>query len=336
LNPDQAGSLFLGNLIQRFVLDNSGKFIDQHPSGAPLFAAAAAKSLAVPSAIQDRIGSNFPAAQINQIETMGIDTSLVHQLNEPLDQRLFTSLANPAHPRYDQPVHHFAALNQPLPKALLDYQYVGHRIDSKKERTSLTWREADLEGISKNIGAAHLCPADFLSHELIPSALRQLEIEIITLEAPASYMIPDFKRAIPELVTGLKAFITSRNRILAMYGERADLGEIMENIASYGCDSVIAVDQFTGIDLYVASSAQHIHIPAYPSKLRDLTFARSSFAGGLLASLIGSHDLIESALYATATMSVATESHDPFFILDTYQGLITSRKENLALAMKTL
>lgn len=336
MRPNQEGCLFLGNLVQRFILDDAGRYIPEHVSGGPLFAAAAAKSLGFDVAILSRVGADFAPDHLDQIQAKGIDVSRVQRLTKDLDQRLFTSLADPANPSYDQPIQHFARVGHALPKALLDYIYKGQQIDKRDQRGQLGLREEDLSDLAGKFAAAHLCPSDFLSHELIPPSLRSLGAPQITLETRASYMIPDFESEIPSLVTGLKALISNRDHLKSLFGEAKTHWELIERMASFGCEAVITINQFTGIDLFLVESDQRLHIAPYPGKLRDLTFARSSFAGGFLAGLLRSEDLREAALTGAAAMSIATESPDPFYILDSFAGLISSRKENLALATKRL
>ncbi len=335
MKASSSNSLILGNLVDRCILDKEDQFISPHPSGDPLFAAAASKSLGIYPTLLSRISLDYPQAYITDIQTRGINISAIQRLERSYDHRLFTSLKDPQRPHHDKPIQHFAQARQKLPKSLLDYQYNDTHIDKPDKRKKMTWRESDLNGIQTVFAGAHLCPNDFLSHQLMPSALRARGIKTLTLESRHSYMIPDFKRKIPDLVNGLSAFVSTRQQIEQVFGKGIDHWQEMARLADFGCDAIILVDHFKGIDLFIADKLQRLHIPPYPGKIRDLTFAKSSFGGGLLAGLILTQDILEAALLGAAAMSLAAESYKPFFILDSYEGLITSRKDNLAQAIKT-
>ena len=82
------------------------------------------------------------------------------------------------HTRFtDDPVGHFARLQMTFPKALLGYMDADERTDKLDVRSQLALRESDLPKNYHYAKAAHLCPMDYLTHSLLPAALRQIGLD---------------------------------------------------------------------------------------------------------------------------------------------------------------
>ena len=65
--------------------------------------------------------------------------------------------------------------------------------------------------------------------------------------------------------------------------------------------------------------------PAYPVTVRDITGAGSAFAGGLLAGLVQTGDMVEAALRGSVSASMVIEGSGPLYSLTAYPGLAQAR-----------
>jgi len=219
----------------------------------------------------------------------------------------------------------------------LNYAHQGELQDQRKKRGDSSWREADLAPSLEQFAGAHLCPHDFLSHQIIPGVLRERGIDKITLESRNSYMRPDFSNDLPKLVTGLNAFITSEDQLHTIFADRKiDIWQKAAFLGDFNCDCIVIQRSGRGLYVYVSADKSGYKIPPYPSQAIDPSFAASSFAGGMLAALLEDKDPLEAALYGAAIMSIAIQGTDPFYILDSYIGLAESRKASLSQAVKRI
>jgi sugar/nucleoside kinase (ribokinase family) len=329
--------LILGQLTRDTIITADGKVRIDQPGGNLLYATAASRLWGVNPGLVARVGSDYPQAWLDDLAAQGIDTRGIRRLDVPQDVRRFIAYKDIDSPRLEQPVKHFAKLGLPFPKSLLGYQAPKPSLDSKRERNPLTLRREDILGLFDGAEAAHLCPLDFLSHSLMPAALRETGVTTITLEAGDNYMHPKFWDEIPELVNGLDLFIVRDDLLRGLFSERSeDLWEMAEIISSFNCKNVLIRSAARGCWLFDAETRRRLHLPPFPARRYDITNKGSSLCGGLLAGLIQSQDLVRALLIGTAIASLAIEGSGPFYVSETLPRLVESRIESLQDALKTV
>jgi sugar/nucleoside kinase (ribokinase family) len=231
---------------------------------------------------------------------------------------------------YDDPVAHFSRLGQPFPRSLLGYRSPGPALDSRTTFGSNSLRQGDIFPDYLEATAAHLCPLDYLSHSLIPAALRQAGFTTVTLDPSNGTMDPTFWDNIPALVTGLTAFIPSEVKVRALFaGRSADLWEMASALAAYGCEFVVIKCGERGQLLYDAVSRTRWEIPAYPARLADPTGAGDAFCGGFLSGYRSVYDPLEAVLRGNISASLVVEGSGAFFALEAHPSLAQARLETL-------
>lgn len=335
--PAKPDCLLLGCLQRDTIITADGKVRIDQPGGNLLYAAAACRLWGANPGLVARVGSDHPADWIEKLAARGLDTRGLRRLDEPHDLRRFIFYKEIDRPRFDLPVKHFANLGLPFPKSLLGYQPPSPSLDSKRERSPLALRKEDLPEEYRGAEAAHLCPLDFFSHSLMPAALRELGVSLVTLEAGPNYMHPRFWDEIPELVNGLALFIVRDDQLRSLFSERSeDLWEMAEILASFNCRAVLIRSAARGQWLYDAESTRRFHLPPFPSRRYDITDNGSSLCGGLLAGWIQSQDLRRAFLVGSAIASLAIEGGEPFYVAETLPGLVESRVESLAAALRSV
>jgi len=330
-------SLFLGRLEREYLINPQGQvFIDQ-PGGNLLYAAAGFQLWEKKAGLLSRVGVDYPMDWLRDFERSGFEVRGVRKINEDIDQRTFTAYSDLEKIHHDQPISHFARLGLPFPKSLLGYERRPQSLDSLKKRPPLSLRDNDLPENYTGVEAAHLCSLDFFSHSLMPPALREKGTSTITMDAGAGYMHPDFWNELPNMLSGLSAYLIKEAELRIVFSGRSDdIWEMAEMLASFNCRAIVIKRESRGALLYDRDGQKHYRLPAYPSQARDLTGASSSFSGGFLAGLQESGDFLRACAYGGATQSLASEGSGAFYVLDSLKGLAESRMESLSQAAQSL
>lgn len=323
--------ILLGKLSRQTLINAQKQvFIDQ-PGGNLLYAAGGAAVWGFHPGLVSRVGLDYPGQWVRDLAALGFDTSGIRVLAEPADLRHFLAYRSIDQPLYENPIRHFADLGLPVPKSLLGYQPPNPKLDSRKSRTPLTLRIEDLPADFTGARAAHFCPLDYISHSVMPPALRELGIQQISVAASSSYMHPNFWNDIPGLVNGLSAFIATEEQIRTLFSGRShDLGEMAKWLTSHNCGCVVVQRGERGHILVDNHGAIHYQIPAYPARPKDITGEEDAFGGGFLAALQAGADALQAALQGVISASLAVEGSGPFYVLDSSVGLAQSRLRALA------
>ena len=277
-----------------------------------------------------RVGEDYPQEWLAQLTRLGFDRRGIHILPEAIDLRNFIAYPDGETRSFENPVSHFSRLGMPFPKALLGYAPPAPTPDSRIRPSILTIRQNDFPSDYLDATAAHLCPLDFLSHTLLPSVLRQGHINTITIDPGANYMNPVFWDDMPVLLNSLTAFLTSEQKLNALFQSRStDPWEMAETLAGYGCEIIVIKRGSRGQYVYDHGSHNRWVIPAYPVQVADPTGAGDAFCGGFLAGYRSSYDPLYAALTGNISASMVIEGSHPFYALDALPGLAKARLEAL-------
>jgi sugar/nucleoside kinase (ribokinase family) len=277
-----------------------------------------------------RVGDDFPAEWLEKISQKGFDRRGIKVVPEPIDLRQFAAYPSPDVSQTDNPVAYFARMGLPFPKALLEYNDREPQMDSRTRLTLLTLRLNDIPSDYLDASAAHLCPMDYLSHNLLPSILRQGHITTISIDPSAGYMNPTYWDDIPALVNGVTAFLASEEKVQSLFqGRSTDLWEMAETLVHYGCEVVVIKRGPRGQYLYDGSNGSRWTIPAYPARVADPYGAGDAFCGGFLAGYHRYYDALKSTLAGNISASLVIEGNGPFYALDVLPGLAEARMQAL-------
>lgn len=336
LSPPQ--DIFVGQLRREYFISADNKPILDVPGGGALYAIVGLKLWEPDRApgLLARVGEDYPQTWLNNFAQKKINVEGVKILPRAMDVRSFYTYVNRATRVEDNPIPHFSKLEIPFPKALIGYEKKSKKLDQKKH-SSQTILERDIPKKYLMATAAHLCPVDFLTHHLLPAAFRQAGFTTITLDPTSGYMDPHFWNDIPALITGLTAFIPAEEDLRRLFqGRRADLWEMAEEIAKYGCEMVIIKRGERGQLLYDAASNKRWEIPAYPARLHNPTGAGDAFCGGFLAGYRRTFDPVQAVLFGNVASSLVVEGTNPFYALDTLPGLAEARLEFLQQSVREI
>ncbi len=324
--------IIFGQLRREFFILPEGRLGLDVPGGNLIYAAAGfviwERELA--PGLVARVGEDYPCAWLEQFSKRGLDTRGIRILPEAVDLRSFYVYTDRTTRIVDDPVACFARLGQPFPKMLLGYRTPKATIDSRVNLSLTSLRQTDIPLDYMDASVAHLCPVDYLTHILIPAVLRQSGFTTITLDPSPGAMTPIFWDDMPVLINGLTAFLPSEEELRTLFhGRSVDLWEMVETMASYGCEFVVVKRGERGQILYDAASHSRWEIPAYPARLVNPTGAGDAFCGGFLAGYRRTFDPLQAVLYGNIASSLVVEGNGPFFALDALPGLSQARLEAL-------
>jgi sugar/nucleoside kinase (ribokinase family) len=273
-----------------------------------------------------RVGTDYPRQWLEGLSICGFDTQGIRILPEAIDLRAFTAYTDNGTAMGDDPVGHFARLGLPFPRPLLGYVPPGQSLDSRTRPALLSVRVNDIPSDYLNAGAAHLCPMDFLTHNLLPSTFRQGHITTLTLDPGAGYMDSAFWDFIPAIVNGLTAFLTNEVKLRSLFQNRSNnLWEMMEAVAAYGCEIIVVKRGDQGQLLYDAASRTRWTIPAYPARPVNPTGCGDSLCGGFLAGYRRTYDPLPAVLYGNISASFTLEGRTPLYTKDALPRLAEAR-----------
>ncbi len=318
--------LIAGQLRRDFLLPPVGEPKLDVPGGSLLYAGVGLRVWESEVGLIGRVGEDYPFSWLQDLEQWGLDRRGIQVLSEPVDLRWFAAYPDSNTCITDNPVTQFAERGLPFPKDLLDYSTPPLQLDSRIRVQPLTLRLGDIPADYLDAGAAHLCPLDYLSHNLLPSVLRQGHITTITLDPSLGYMSPTYWDDIPALVTGTTAFLPSENKLRNLFqGRSSNLWEMAEAISGFGCEIVVIKRGERGQYLYDGYTHTRWIIPAYPVHLVDPTGAGDAFCGGFLAGYCRTYDPLQAALHGNISASMVVEGSRVAYALDSLPGLADAR-----------
>ena len=306
VHPDQLG----GNLL--YAAEGAGLWLDEHEK----------------LGLVARVGEDFPREWLDRIAARGYDIEGIKVLPEEVDLRFFRAYTDLRTYSDEDPVGHFARLGFSMPRLLLGYSRP-KRLTNLHEVTSQSLRQSDVPKSYQEVKAAHLCSLDYISHTLIPAALRQYGTEIITLD-PGRYMYKEYLEEVKSIVIGLTAFLPSEEELSELFkGQTTDLREMVEEVASWGVDIVVVKRAWQGQLLYDRNDKCCYQVPAYPSKMIDPTGAGDVFGGGFLVGLSKTGSPLQAVMYGNVAASFAVEGNGAFYTQGALPGLQKARLESI-------
>jgi sugar/nucleoside kinase (ribokinase family) len=277
-----------------------------------------------------KIGSNFPEDLLEQINTQTVDTSGITRSSKPIDCISFYGYKLDDKPVTDPPIPLFLEKGLAFPKELLGFSPAKEIVKELKSFQSSSILESEVPSHYLDASIFHYCPSDYINQLTLPVFLRKGSVTTYSIDASASYMLPEHINNIRSLLSGLTIFFTSEKKIRSLfYGKTNDLLEMADALISFGIEVCIIKCGREGQILSMGVAKDHWHIPAYPSKLVDPTGCGDAFCGGFLAGYRKTYDPLQSCLYGNVSASICLECSSPQAIQDFLPGLPQARLDQL-------
>ncbi|MFV1948336.1 MAG: carbohydrate kinase family protein [Anaerolineales bacterium] len=338
-NDPTPRDLFVGELNREFSLSLDDKWSLDAPGGNALYASCGYliwEKEHVPG-ICTRVGENFHHDWLEGFGKRGINTEGVVVLPRALDHRVCYVQEGDQTQQVDDPVSYFSKAGLTLPPALIGYARQNLITQSRRTSRENSIRESDIPQSYLTATGAHLCPLDYLSHNLLPAIFRQQGFSTITLDPGSSYMDPNFLSDIPGLMPGLTAFMPSEGDLKNLFkGVSTDIWEMAAELGRFGCELIVIKRGAAGQYLYEPASGRKWAISSYPARVKNPIGAGDAFCGGFLAGFRRSYDPLQAVLYGSVASSLAVEGSGPFYPLEALPGLATARLEYLQGAVREI
>lgn len=313
-----------GHLNREFILPLAGRPLFDAPGGSLLYAGVGAAIWTRDVGLLGRVGEDYPQAWLGMLEQAGLDTCGIRILPHPLDVRAFYAWLDAQTVETDHPTAHFARLRLSFPIGLLGYRPV--QANESGFPSPASPRPEDIPAEYRTTSAAHICPMDAPSTSRLLAAFQENNSPLLTLDVPPSISGETWH----PLLYNLAAFLPSEQTIRALCaGKTEDLWEMMEEIASHGCASVVVRRNTGGQMVYDAATRRRWEVPPYPARLADPTGAGDSFCGGFLAGLLKTGDVLQAVLYGNISTSLTVEGSGALYALEALPALASARLEAL-------
>ena len=331
MNPNHSIRYLIAGKIEReFIVTASHTTHLDSIGGNALYASSGLSVWDNGIGIISQIGEDFPQEWLTKLSQIGLDNRGIKIIPENLDLRKFIAYDEPDILSEENPVSKFAKLGLKIPKSLLGYKTSTPAIDNRTVLGAQSIHSNDIPAVYFDALAAHICPSNFLSHNLFPSLLRQGNISTITLDPGTGYMNPVFWDDIPSILNHLTAFITSEKKMRSLFkGRSTDLWEMIEAISAFGCEITVVNQNTKGVLVYDNASKNKWMVPAYPTSIIDPTGREDAFCGGFLAGYQSTYDPLEAALHGSISYSLSVEGSGPFYPLEALPGLAAARMESI-------
>ena len=324
--------IFVGELRREFSLSLDEKWIQDSPGGNALYAAAGYKiweKEQIPG-ICTRVGEDYHHDWLEDFRDQGVNIEGVLILPEALDLRIcYVQEGNQAK-EVNDPASYFSRAGLTVPSALIGYSRQVQNIPDRRNSKDTAIRLRDLPSSYLTATGAHICPLDYLSHNLLPAVIRQQGFSTVTLDPCSSYMDPGFLGDVPALMPGLTAFLPSEEDLINLYkGNSADVWEMVEELGRFGSEVIVVKRGAKGQYLYVPASGKKWSIPSYPARVKNPIGAGDAFCGGFLSGFRRTFDPVQAALCGNVAASLVIEGGGPFYALQAIPGLADARLERM-------
>lgn len=322
--------LMIGGLREDTCLTATDELLLRQLGGNAVYAGVGARVWSPAVGLVGRVGSNYPAEWLKQIQAHGLDIDGITVLEEPQDTRTFYAYRSLEERDDTGPAEHFARLGRELPPELAGYKSSTEGQEERRHFGPLAARPAEIPPSYLHARGAHIAPCEFVVHATLPVFLRSRHVRYITCDPSIRYMQPGLAAEVRRIVTGLDAFLPSETEVRAFFREPlSDLWQAAEAFAAWGAKLVVIKLGARGQLLFDPAGRRRWHVPAYPAKVRDVTGAGDAYCGGFLVGLAESDDPVEAALRGAVSASLVLEGSGALYALGSTPGLARARLEAL-------
>ncbi|MBQ6342795.1 MAG: hypothetical protein IJI41_06710 [Anaerolineaceae bacterium] len=326
--------VIVGKLSRDFILTDKGNDLNGVPGGHLLYSAIGMSPWEKHPGLVSRISKNYPELYIKLLEKHGLDVRSIKIVDDQIEDRCFINYFTKEHNSEKKDNIQKSVLTQyfnagkPFPRELLGFNNRRIKTDSMTERTSETILARDIPKEYLEARCVHLCPMDYLSHNLLPQVFSKNRRATVSIQAGEGYMQPYFFEAIKSLLNGVSAFIVREKNLRKLFSENfrvSKLYEMMKILLDYGTDNIIvkANDSF----FYFINNNDRI--------IRKLNYSQNSvyekigelscFCGAFLVGLNQTYDYKKAVCYGVSRASLLSNEVNPYSNFDVYEGLVNEK-----------
>lgn len=334
---DSPEYVIVGGLREDYVISHTGETHLRVIGGNAIYAGVGARLWSDKVGLVSRVGRNYPADWLAELERRGFDGRGVVRLDTDLDIRTFYAYLSLEERVDTDPASHFMRLGRPTPRELIDYGDSTRGQENRAAFTPAGVRASDIPADFHEVKGYHLAPHEFMTHRMLPEALRRAGVRLITCDPSARYMQPSFAGDVRQLVSGFDAFLPSEMEVRSFFRDTfEDYWQAAEALAQMGTLIVAIKLGARGQYVYDRESRARWHVPAYPANVRDVTGAGDAYCGGFLVGLAETGDPVEASLRGAVSASLVVEGQGALYALDAMPRLAAARLDSLRQAVRRL
>lgn len=325
--------LIIGKLSRDFILTELGEAINDIPGGHLLYTAIGMSPWEKGPGLVARIGKNFPEEYLSGLKNNGFSLHGLKKIAAPLEHRNFISYfetenrEEPENKKKRSVLSQYYNAGQPFPKELLGFNKV-NGTENLAVRSEETILAKDIPPEFQESRCVHLCPLDYLSHNLLPQAFFDTHKKTITIHASGTYMHPNFFESIKTLVNGLTAFMVREEHLKNLFYEKyriRNITEMMKVLLDFGAENIIVkrsdrsyifLNQFDG-KTYRAD-------PGNRDKFEKIG-SFSCFCGAYVIGLNTTYDFKKAVAYGAARESLLLNEWNPYHNLNVFDALLMEK-----------
>jgi ribokinase len=306
-----------GGLRTDYIIPPCGQPRLGQMGGNALYAAAGARLWQGSVAILARIGQNYPAPWLAEMEAFGFDTRGIRAIAGEQDHRTFYAYLDDETRVDTEPARHFARLGLPLPAALHDYVHSTPGQDDPDHYEPLAITPEDLEAYMQAGAPAppiclHIAPISIRTQRLLPRAARRLNVSLISVDPGERAMRPAMRPYIEEILALVDVFMPSAQEAERFFADMPSIATPKQRLrwfAERGPQIAVLKLGSAGVLVYERASDRFWHVPAAPVKVVDVTGAGDAFCGGFIAGLTRFSDTAPAAVSGAVSASFAIEDY---------------------------
>ena len=326
--------IIIGKLSRDFILTAEGEDINDIPGGHLLYTAIGMTPWERHPEIVARIGNNYPEEFLELLQKYEYNTYGLKKISSELEQRNFISYFQPersskkGNPNQSSVLTQYFNAGKPFPRALLGYNPRKNRTDSLSERTAETILARDIPADYLEARCIHLCPMDYLSHNLLPQAFSGGTERTITVHAGNGYMQPYFYEAVKTLVNGLTSFIVREQSLRNLFFEKigiSQLEDMMKILLDYGAANIVVKAEDRSY-YFINRNDRKIKrlVPNWKEPFEKIG-ELSCFCGAYVVGMNETYDYQKAVAYGAARAELLTNDINPFNNLNVFDALVNEK-----------
>jgi sugar/nucleoside kinase (ribokinase family) len=294
--------------------------------GNAIYSAVGARIWGASVGILSRVGENYPQDWLTRLEQAGIGTAGIRRVPGWQDMRTFYRYLD-LETRVDtEPARHFAELGVPLPEDLVSYVHSTPGQDGR-ELVPLSPSPDDLPSPYLWVKAAHLSPMPLPAHSALCTTLASHGVRL-SLDPGERYMKPQLMEQVLGFLRCVEAFLPSEQEVQSLLG-LGDPWQAALRFAQAGPPVIVIKAGRKGSFIYDGRSRRLWNVPAYPTRVVDVTGAGDAYCGGFMVGYQETGDPVLAGCYGAVSASFVLQGLGALYALEFSRDQAQARLDEL-------
>ncbi len=325
--------IIIGKLSRDFILTESGEAVNDIPGGHLLYTAIGMSPWEKNPGLVAKIQNNYPEEFLTRLKKYGFSLHGLKKVENGPEHRSFISFFDTGNREGRENKKNRSVLSEyyhagkTFPKELLGFSKTAGN-DNLTVPSRETVLAKDIPPEFQEARCVHLCPLDYLSHNLLPQAFFGNHKKTITIHASGTYMYPNYFDSVKTLVNGLTAFMVREKYLRNLFYEKYKIRKItdmMKVLLDFGAENIVVktadrsymfLNQFDEKPFLMktADTGEHEKIGSF-----------SCFCGAYVVGLNTTYNYKRAAAYGAARESLLLNEWNPYHNLNVFEALLMEK-----------